>query len=237
MITRRLRPYRQQIWPSIPACYLFIIDQSSEMMNRVGGNGLPMAEQLAHSMNFWLNALITKTTTGAGVVDFMEVAVISYHSDDHGMPVVRTALGAGLAQISTDRFLGISQIAKHPLRVTRKTMQIYDPETSESLVVPVESTEWVDPKSSGLRPTRNAFMLAHAMLSEWTGGHRDSFPTIVIHITGGPSDDGDPSDWAAAVNRLGTDHGQVLLCHQLLSADPRQEQVLFPHEENQLCSS
>jgi hypothetical protein len=69
--------------------------------------------------------------------------------------------------------------------------------------------------------------IAHGILAEWIRGHPHSFPPIVVHITDGESQDGDPIPYAEAIRKLSTSDGNVLLfnCHlSSTAADP----FMFP---------
>ena len=74
---------------------------------------------------------------------------------------------------------------------------------------------------------------AHELLSQWIAQHPRSFPPIVVHITDGESQDGDPIPYAEAVKALATEDGGVLLfnCHlSMTAADP----FMFPAGEQGL---
>jgi hypothetical protein len=74
---------------------------------------------------------------------------------------------------------------------------------------------------------------AHGVLQQWIGQHQLSFPPIVVHITDGESQDGDPLPYAEAVRALATRDGNVLLfnCHLSMAAEAPS---LFPSVDGQL---
>ena len=223
-------PYTQEISRATPACFLFLIDQSLSMEERIAGSGLPKAEQLASAINYWIGAMITKATGDAGIKDWMDIAVIGYTTDDDGNPIIGSALGGELAEPSRDSFVKISQLQQYPLRVIQMMQQVVDTETSEIIEVPVDVTEWIDPVSVKGTPMCFALHTAHAMLDRWisTGNHKDCFPPIVIHITDGEtSDGGNPEEYAEVVKSLATDHGNVLMfnCHLSMQAA---DKIVFP---------
>ena len=223
-------PYSQEISRATPACFLFLIDQSLSMEERIAGDGPPKAEQLASAINYWINAMIIKATGDAGIKDWMEIAVIGYTTDDDGNPVIGTALGGDLAEPSRDGFVKISQLQQHPLRVVQRTQQILDIETSEIMEVPVDVTEWIDPMAVKGTPICFALHTAYGLLEQWiaTGNHHDCFPPIVIHITDGEtSDEGNPVEYAESVQSLATAHGNVLMFNCHLSQQAA-DKILFP---------
>ncbi len=223
-------PYTQEISRATPACFLFLIDQSLSMEERIAGDGPPKCEQLASAINYWINAMIIKATGDAGIKDWMEIAVIGYTTDDDGNPIIGTALGGELAGPSSEGFIKIGEFQKHPLRVSQKIQQVVDAETSEIMELPVDVTEWIDPVAAKGTPMCHALLTAHAMLDRWitTGNHMDCFPPIVIHITDGETSDGGvPEDYAESVRSLATDHGNVLMFNCSLSAQAA-DKIMFP---------
>jgi len=73
----------------------------------------------------------------------------------------------------------------------------------------------------------NMLYVAHGILSEWIREHPHSFPPIVVHISDGESQDGDPTPYAESIGQLSTSDGNVLLlnCHlSRKAADP----FMFP---------
>ncbi len=229
-MTTTKEPYTQEISRATPACFLFLIDQSLSMEERIAGDGPPKCEQLASAINYWINAMIIKATGDAGIKDWMEIAVIGYTTDDAGNPIIGSALGGELAEPSRDSFVPISQFQQHPLRVVQKTQQIVDTETSEIMEVPVDVTEWIDPVAAKGTPMCFALHTAYGMLDRWisTGSHNECFPPIVIHITDGEtSDEGNPEEYAESVRSLATQHGNVLVFNCHLSAQAA-DKILFP---------
>ena len=223
-------PYTQEISRATPACFLFLIDQSLSMEERIAGSGPPKNEQLASAINYWINAMIMKATGDAGIKDWMEIAVVGYTTDDQGNPVIGTALGGELTELSRDSFVKISQLQQHPLRVIQKMQQVVDTETSEILEVPVDVTEWLDPVAAKGTPMCFALHTAYQMLDRWisTDNHSDCFPPIVVHITDGEtSDGGNPEEYAESIRSLATAHGNVLIfnCHLSMQAA---DKIVFP---------
>ena len=89
--------------------------------------------------------------------------------------------------------------------------------------VPCDVPVWVDPRAEGGTPMCHMLYHAHQILAEWIGQHPRSFPPIVVHITDGESQDGNPIPYADALKSLATEDGNVLLfnCHlSMTAADP-----------------
>jgi hypothetical protein len=81
--------------------------------------------------------------------------------------------------------------------------------------------------AEGSTPMCHVLYQAYQVLTEWIQQHPESFPPIVIHISDGESQDGDPIAYADAIKNLATNDGNVLLfnCHLSMT---QAQQVLFP---------
>ena len=127
----------------------------------------------------------------------------------------------------------ISQINDHPLRVDQKMQQMWDEELGEMSEFPVQLPVWVDPVFEGGTPMCHVLSHAYGMLEQWIKEHPDCFPPILIHITDGESQDGDPIPYAEPIKELATNDGNVLFfnCHlSETAADP----FVFPHSDEVL---
>lgn len=68
----------------------------------------------------------------------------------------------------------------------------------------------------------------HEIVVEWIAQHPRSLPPIVVHMTDGESQDGEPTPYADAIKRLAAEDGNVMLfnCHLSMTAA---EPFMFPH--------
>ena len=217
-------PYSQEISRSTPACFLFLIDQSLSMEEPLGGAGAPKCEMLADAINGWLENMIIKASGDKGVKDWMEIAVVGYRTDDVGNPIIESALQGDLAGSG---FLPISKLNEHPLRVVDKMQQVYDAEAGEMNEFPTKVRVWVDPVKQGGTPMCTALHHAYGLLEQWIANHKNCYPPIVVHITDGEPQDGDPGPYAEPIRGLATDDGNVLMfnCHLSMHAA---DQIMFP---------
>ena len=218
-------PYSQEISRATPACFLFLIDQSLSMEDRLGGTGAPKCEELATAINGWIDNMIIKASGDQGIRDWMEIAVIGYHTDDQGVPIIKSALDANLG---SEGFIPISKFNENA-RVVEKMQQMYDAESGEMTEFPTAVRTWIDPFRQGGTPMCHALHHAHGMLENWIANHSNCYPPIVVHITDGESDDGgDPSPYAEAIRSLGTEDGNVLMfnCHLSMHAA---DKMMFPN--------
>jgi hypothetical protein len=160
----------------------------------------------------------------------MDVGVFGYRTDPSAQPIIESALQGPLAGRT---LVSITEIGASPVRIDPRNQLIPDEETGEMLEVPCEVPVWVDPKAEGGTPMCHMLYRAYEILSEWIARHPRSFPPIVVHITDGESQDGDPIPYADAVKSLATEDGNVLLlnCHlSMTAADP----FMFPAGEEGL---
>lgn len=222
--------YSQEISRSTPACFLFLLDQSFSMDEPLGGSNVRKCDQLADVMNSWLQNMIIKASGESGVKDWMDIGVIGYRTDEQGNPIITSALSEPL----NDRALiPISEFEQHPLRIVDKQQQMYDEETGEMESFPVQVPVWVDPVYEGGTPMCSVLHYAYEVLDAWISDHQHCFPPILIHITDGESQEGDPIPYADPIRELATDDGNVLFfnCHlSMTAADP----FLFPHSDEVL---
>ena len=92
---------------------------------------------------------------------------------------------------------------------------------------------WFDAVAKNRTPMCQALREARRILSDWVAAHEDSYPPVVINITDGEANDGDPVEPARDLQRLRTKDGNVLLfnCHlSSHSASP----TLYPNTDNEL---
>jgi len=217
-------PYQREISRDNKACILFLLDQSFSMEEPLGGSGKRKCEELVRAVNGWLHNMAIRASGDEGIRDWMDVGVIGYRTDQQATPIIEPALTGPLAGRP---LVSIVDIGENPARIDSVIEQIRDEETGESLEIPSDSPIWVDPKMEGSTPMCHVLHYAYGLLQQWIADHPNSFPPIVIHITDGESQDGDPVPYAQAITGLSTSDGNVLLfnCHLSMTAG---EPVVFP---------
>jgi len=222
--------YSQEISRQNKACFLFLLDQSFSMEEQLGNSSNRKCNELVTAINGWLQNMAIRASGDEGIKDWMDVGVFGYRTDRSANPIIESALQGPLAGRT---LVSITEIGANPARIDNRTQFIPDEETGEMIEVPCEVPVWVDPVTEGGTPMCHMFYRAHEILSEWIGRHPRSFPPIVVHITDGESQDGDPIPYADAVKKLATEDGTVLLfnCHlSMTAADP----FMFPASEQGL---
>jgi hypothetical protein len=222
--------YSQEISRQNKACFLFLLDQSFSMEEPLGNSSSRKCDELVLAINGWLQNMAIRASGDEGIKDWMDVGVFGYRTDPRANPIIESALQGPLAG---RQLVSITEIGDHPARIDTRKQLIPDEQTGEMIELPCEAPVWVDPKTEGGTPMCHMLYRAHEILSQWIAGHPRSFPPIVVHITDGESQDGDPIPYAEAVKALATEDGNVLLlnCHLSVTAA---EPFMFPATEDGL---
>jgi hypothetical protein len=223
-------PYTQEISRQNKACFLFLLDQSFSMEEPLGSSSKRKCDELVMAINGWLQNMAIRASGDEGIKDWMDVGVFGYRTDRAANPIIESAL---LGPLAGRTLVSITEIGANPARIDTRTQLLPDEETGQMMEVPCEVPVWVDPVAEGGTPMCHMLYRAHELLTEWIGRHPRSFPPIVVHITDGESQDGDPIPYADSVKNLSTDDGCVLLlnCHlSMTAADP----FMFPAADQNL---
>ncbi len=195
-------PYSAEITRTNPTCFVFLVDQSSSMLEPFGGQeDKKKSEGVADAINRLLQNLILKCAKSDGIRDYFYVGVIGYGGR------VNSALGGGLAG---QTLVPISAIANNPLRVEQRTRRVDDGAggiLEQSFKFPV----WFESKATGRTPMCEAFQLAKQYLEVFLGRFSSCYPPLVINVTDGMATDGDPLPAAKTVRELASQDGNVLL--------------------------
>jgi hypothetical protein len=216
--------YSQEISRQHKACFLFLLDQSFSMEESLGGSSNRKCDELATAINGWLQNMAIRASGDEGIKDWMDVGVFGYRTDSSSNMIIEPAL---LGELAGKRLVSITEIGAKPARIDTRSLSVPSDDTGEMISVPTDVPVWVDPIAEGGTPMCNMLYLAHGLLSDWIREHPHSFPPIVVHITDGESQDGDPVAYAEAIRNLATSDGNVLLfnCHlSSTAADP----FMFP---------
>ena len=201
-------PYTAEISRTNPTGFLFLLDQSSSMLEPFGGQPeKSKAEGVADAINRLLQNLVLKCAKADGIRDFFHVGVIGY-----GGRVV-SAFGGALAGKT---LVPISEIANNPLRVELRTRKVDDGAgglVEQKFKFPV----WFEARPTGRTPMCEALRKAEEYLQAFLGAHPNCYPPLVINITDGQPTDGDPREAAKELRALASTDGNVLLFNAHLS--------------------
>src|SRR5262249_40166701 len=110
-------PHSAAISRKAPTLFLFVIDQSGSMDERME-HGQTKAEFLAEVLNRTLRELVPRCTKADGVRDYFHVGVLGY-----GGEAVRTGFAGALGGQVVHP---LSAVDEHPLRIEQKTKKVPD---------------------------------------------------------------------------------------------------------------
>ena len=202
-------PYSAEISRTNPTCFLFLVDQSSSMLEPFGGQpGKQKAEGVADAINRLLQNVVLKCAKADGIRDYFYVGIIGYGGR------VASALGGALGG---QTLVPVSAIANSPLRVEQRSRKVDDGAggiLEQSFKFPV----WFEPTATGRTPMCGALALARQYLEIFLGRYPGCYPPLVMNITDGMSTDGDPLPPAGELQALASRDGNVLVFNAHVSA-------------------
>lgn len=214
-------PYTAEISRANPGCVLFIIDQSASMSDRL--DEAPKADIAATTLNRTLHELIIECSK-ENVYDYFDIGVIGYGSAGPTNGLQGPLAGQLLHPIS--------QVAANPIRVEDRAQKISDGAGS-LLEVQRKFPIWFDPVANGGTPMVAALTMAGQSLADWCDAHTQSFPPVIIHLTDGEANDGDPEPVAETIRQISTEDGEVILMNVHFSGTGTL-QIAFPDSEQDL---
>jgi hypothetical protein len=214
--------YAAEISRANPTSFVFLLDQSASMQDQIGsGEGQRKCDVVADALNRLLSELVIKCAKEEGVRDYFYVSVFGY-----GGSGARPALSGPLAGRD---LVPLSEIAASPARLESRTKKVSD--GAGGLVEQeVKFPTWVDPVASGGTPMCNALTKAQSVVSHWLSDHPACFPPVVLNLTDGEANDGDPTIPAEALRQLASADGPVLLFDLHVSSD-KSPPIIFPDND------
>ncbi len=215
-------PYSAEISRTNPTCFVFLIDQSLSMNEPFGGEagGKSKAQGVADAINRLLQTLVLRCAKSEGVRDYFHVGVVGYGN------LIGPAFKGPLAG---QEIVPISALANQPLRIDERVRKIDDGAgglVDQSVKFPI----WFEPVADGRTPMCQALRLAKHIVGEFIGRAPDCFPPLVINITDGEANDGDPEPPAAEIMAMHSSDGQVLLFNVHLSSRS-EKPIEFPGDD------
>lgn len=217
-------PYTAEISRSTPTAFLFLVDQSGSMEDKLPSTGRSKAEQVADVLNRTLAVLITRCTKAEGTRNYFEIGVIAYGANG--------AYNGFKGALSSTVLNPISAIEAAPLTIEDRKKKMDDGAggiIEQSVKFPV----WFEPHAEGGTPMCQAITKAAEELVAWCDGHPASYPPTVLHITDGESTDGDPEQLATHLKQLQTNDGSVLMFNLHVSKSGSSP-IEFPSSETGL---
>lgn len=216
--------YTAEISRTNPTCFLFLVDQSSSMLEPFGKQPEKQkAEGVADAINRLLQNLVLKCAKSEGIRDYFYVGAIVYGGQ------VASAFGGAL---QGQQLVPVSSLANNPLRVEQRTRKV-DDGAGGILEQKFKFPVWFDAKPGGRTPMCQALMMAKQFLEVFIAKFPDCYPPLVVNITDGMSTDGNPLATAQAVRDMKTTDGNVLLFNAHISGS-QANPIEFPAKDNGL---
>lgn len=220
--------YSAEISRANPTCFVFLLDQSASMQDPIGsgegGEGQRKCDVVADALNRLLSELTIKCAKEEGVRDYFSVSVIGYGGSNVGPALAGPLAGQILAPLS--------DIAGSPARLESRTKKV--PDGAGGLVEQqVKFPIWVDPVASGGTPMVGALTRAQSVVSGWLNEHPACFPPVVLNLTDGEANDGDPTGPAETLRQLASADGAVLMFNLHVSSDSNAP-ISFPDSDASL---
>lgn len=196
-------PYDAEISRGNPSCFLFLIDQSGSMEDRVPGSttGTTKADAVADIINHLLQEITIKCAKENEVRDYFHIGIIGYGA------TVGSALDSSFGRRD---MVPLSELAVRPKRVEERQRK-EDNGAGGIVEVPVKFPIWMDSVASGGTPMCQALMNANEIVANWLENHPDCYPPIVFNLTDGEATDADPRVPAQELKNLASSNGNVLL--------------------------
>jgi hypothetical protein len=218
--------YSAAITRSTPSSFVFVIDQSSSMDEKMPG-GRSKSDFVADVLNKSLQQLIVRCTRADGVRDYFDIGVVAYGG---------SGAAPGLSGPLASNYLNpLSAVANSPLRIEERKKKVDDGAgglAEQSIKFPV----WFEPRNSGGTPMCAALKKTAEVLVGWCDTHQASYPPTIIHVTDGQSGDGDPEQIAEALKQISTGDGACLLFNLHIDVGEGASTV-FPSSESGLPDS
>jgi uncharacterized protein YegL len=195
--------------------FVFLLDQSRSMSGELKGSSNRRMHLAATLTNAFIQNLCIQSTHADGYHDIADVAVLGYHTAGQGQVVVQSALAGPLAE---RELWSVRDLGEHPLRMDKKRHVIFDDETGAEMVTYADTPTWIMPRSLGDAPLNSALQRAAEIVEPWIAEHPQSFPPVVVLITGGENCEPDsPLPYTQYLRSLATKDGQTLVLVQYIA--------------------
>jgi len=220
-------PYERDITRQHPALMVLLLDQSGSMQNAWLRGGTK-ADGVAESVNNLIQSIVLMSVRQKEVRHYFDLAVIGYS----GSTVASMFQGTDI---------------NNPIITITKANEIVRRQIVTEGGLRIERHVWVEARAAGQTPMCLALATAKDITEKWAAQHEESFPPIVLNLTDGAGNDGEPLPVAEGLLQVRTKYGSALLlnCHISGPLDKRDgdkpeagsdKPILFPDEKFPLPS-
>lgn len=225
--------YLQAWGGASPGCLILLLDQSGSMSDSFGyeqaGAGKRKSDMVATVLNGFLNELIVTNTIAqkdgsTEVRPRADVAVIGYEGNSVGSVLAGELYGQD--------FVSLPDLQRNPIDIERRNKTEID-ETGMVFEIPIQVPIWVRPRADGGTPMCKALRHAAMLAEQWVRSHPGNYPPVVINVTDGMANDGDPATPARELCEISTSDGQTLLFNVHIT-DINSAPVMYPASEMEL---
>ncbi|MCX4358272.1 MAG: VWA domain-containing protein [Rikenellaceae bacterium] len=226
-----MKGYDTLITRKNPSLFMFMLDCSASMSERIVYNGVMMSkmEALGRIINTSLEEIKSRCRREDGYYDYFGLSVLGYGNDNVESLFDRLFPGKSIVSINDIAHTDVP-------KVTYETIRLYQGRTiSSHVTVP----ELICPFSCGNTPMGIALAEAYDTVEEWIAAHPDSFPPVIFNITDGECTDVPDTILLSVSERiksLATSAGNVLLFNVHLSTDDSGRGIIFPYSKEKLAA-
>ena len=226
------KPYSARITRKTPSAFVFLLDLSGSMEEKVQFNGetATKANAVSSLINNTVSELVNRCRREEGYRDYLDIAVIGYGGDrvwsllpeGHAHPVFRKPDELAYARVDT-----VKSFRERLLPDGNKVLSS------------LETKAWVKPQAIGKTPMSAALQEVYKLLWEWTRKYagQECFPPVVIHISDGEATDAEEHEILSVsekLRELKTADGNVLFMNIYIGPDSGDRATLFPASEEEL---
>jgi eukaryotic-like serine/threonine-protein kinase len=220
----RRTAYGRAISRKNPGCIIFLLDRSDSMKSNWVNSRETLAQGAARVLDeILLEVLFASQGEPGKSRHYFDVGIFGYGIRPvAGGEGVEPAFGGKLAG---QTLVTLPDLRDNPIAVREvPPMEVGAP--------PIRMPVWVEPAHGHGRPLCQAIAVAEARANEWASAHPDSFPPIIINITGGmatdsPYEGATLDEWAQRLTNIQTSDGRALFFNIFLSP-AASDGVLFP---------
>lgn len=231
---KKHRPYTAQITRTTPTAFVFLIDQSGSMGEKVTieNRTETKAVLLVEFINRMLNDILDKCNKFGDFRNYVDICVIGYGGDAEN-----TAKIAWEGSLQGKSFVKIDELAHGYVSTNEIVVKQARPdgtfrENKKSIF------SWLTPKAASRTPMHDAFSLGHDLLVEWLNKYpnMDIYPPTIFNISDGYATDttaDDLLDICSKIKNISTMDGNALIYNIQLSTS-KNDPVLFPCDVDEL---